>query len=403
MFGILPLSGDFRSHHYPDVNAVGYTYETGHFEDRTSWEWTWRQIRMGDVCKPLALSFDFVSAVLPDLSDLIFSIEVGGSKIVSVPVSVLKAIGSTTYRRMTNVIKFDFKTFMDCIPLISLGYHEIDYTLHSVSGNRISDSISHASMVYAMQYLPTERRRELVRIPRIEKPIQQLTTLRLDSENRAGLGNAGYCRGFLFEGDIDHIDSFRVSISNQYQDIGNEVLAIAEQLNDKCLFVPFNHFSNFRTNEYSNFEGSIHIHGAEDYISVNVRHNANIKVYAVTLNKFVTQTGFGALLFTFNSESSTSPQWEKEQVKPIIDPDRSDCPIMHEFISVSQKYATCTTCSHNFYLDALRDYFRTISRHKCPTCRSRWKDYTVYVNSLLESEEISSPVDIGENLVSDVE
>jgi hypothetical protein len=58
------------------------------------------------------------------------------------------------------------------------------------------------------------------------------------------------------------------------------------------------------------------------------------------------------------------------------------CPIRFEPIEEYDIYMNCTCCKKNFFEDELREWLlpKSLSNKTCPSCRSQWTDYNMYIN-----------------------
>ncbi len=422
-FGLLSLLASSHQNEAFGTNN-GYMYHEESFDCIGSSQWNMEVQRYGDTCVPIAIKYTSNQPV--DLSTLTLTVTVGGQDIISVPLSLLKEMGTLTeYPYGETVIKFDFRTFLNSFPMIRLTYHVVRFTLRSET-YILSRDITHASLTFVYQFLATEARRAFIQDSNpIAKPLQTVAKVPITVEGRGSetkIGGLGLCKGFLIEGDIDSVENFEVKICNQIQEFP---VYLGEKIGTRFIFLGFNYFANFRDNDFSRFEGYIDgtanvVQDSGVVIKMQFRtENPNIKLHVLNINSFRSQQGMGGVLFhptqprLWNSAETpyvgkfdTSNQWSTEvEYRPIVDSEKLLCPIKHENIEIDEKYAECTCCFNNFNYVALTDYFRSVTVKKCPMCRETWSNYTVYENGLgsLEGEEVSSPVDVGENLVSNVE
>lgn len=64
------------------------------------------------------------------------------------------------------------------------------------------------------------------------------------------------------------------------------------------------------------------------------------------------------------------------------------CYISHDFIKENDKYMECTNCNKRFFELAIKQWLlmKTPDNKTCPTCRSIWTNYNIYINtSILEN------------------
>jgi hypothetical protein len=68
--------------------------------------------------------------------------------------------------------------------------------------------------------------------------------------------------------------------------------------------------------------------------------------------------------------------------KMIIDNEKNICCITYEEISINERYMICKECKNNYKEQSLKQWLRqNISSKTCPTCRTNWTDYTIYINA----------------------
>ena len=82
----------------------------------------------------------------------------------------------------------------------------------------------------------------------------------------------------------------------------------------------------------------------------------------------------------------TSIIYSEPIVKPILEMDASNCPILCEPIDIGARYMSCHQCVNNFSEQALKQWLESRRPHQrtCPACRVQWSNFEIYINSALD-------------------
>jgi hypothetical protein len=124
-------------------------------------------------------------------------------------------------------------------------------------------------------------------------------------------------------------------------------------------------------------------------IAVNHQHNVNpVAVFVGTATGFVnTGTATGTVGGQTGPEH-VDPVYPVhiESVTNMVVDERDICNITHEQIGQGHRYMFCGSCHNNFSENAILTWLRKKPQwsRTCPTCRSIWDNYNVYVNDPLD-------------------
>jgi hypothetical protein len=120
---------------------------------------------------------------------------------------------------------------------------------------------------------------------------------------------------------------------------------------------------------------------------IGVNHQQNINHSATA-----TATGF-AVTGTVGGQTGPGPgpvdpvyPVHIESVINMVVGERDICNITHEQIGEGHRYMSCSNCDNNYSEIAIVTWLRKKPQwsRTCPTCRSIWDNYCVYVNEPLD-------------------
>jgi hypothetical protein len=296
-----------------DIPTAGCVYTKTSFSTKMQHAWRTTPPRDGDTFKPFALVFSHGSdGVAPDLSDLTFAVQIAGTDLITVPVRLLQAIGSTDVGNEETVVKFDFRTFIEFIPLIRIVYHEIHVVLRSQQKPIADYGITGADIISSYVAYDSKLRRDFTRREEYEQYMQCLLALegRCGSENiKIDLAGKtlGLCRGFMIEGvAMDALTGYelRCCAGGVVRYDAAMIRAVGQIIDRTCIFLPFNAVSKFETNHPDSFVGSVdfetdRVKDSRKTLQVSFRDAeaaAAAKVYAVCINRIKTKSGMGGIL-----------------------------------------------------------------------------------------------------------
>jgi hypothetical protein len=310
-FGIVATERSSKNERYmKDIPTAGCVYTKTPFSTKMQHAWRTTPPRDGDTFKPFALVFSHGS-IQPDLSDLTFAVQIAGTDLITVPVRLLQAIGSTDVGNGETVVKFDFRTFIEFIPLIRIVYHEIHVILRSQQKPIAEYGITGTDLICAYAAFDSKVRRKMAKRDEYEQYMQCLLAVwgRGGSENvKIDLAGKtlGLCRGFMIEGiAIEALTGYELSCAGGVVRYDAAMIrAIGQMIDKTCIFLPFNAVSNFETNHPDNFAGSVdfetdRMKGGSKTLQLSFRTveaAAAAKVYAVCINRIKTRSGMGGIL-----------------------------------------------------------------------------------------------------------
>ena len=95
------------------------------------------------------------------------------------------------------------------------------------------------------------------------------------------------------------------------------------------------------------------------------------------------KNGFARLWLPYNVPKTLLKVIEKFIKKVLAG--ESICLIEREEILKGEHYMNCLTCRKNYRAENLKIWFQ--NSNKCPHCRTKWRDYNVYIN---ENDDVIS-------------
>jgi hypothetical protein len=358
--------------------------------------------RHGDLVKPIALSVK-VHNPGPIHIDRI-DVKIGGFVVNTIPFSIFKAL-SEEQLGTTRIYKCDFNKFMEEIPLIRLGFHEVWFVVHVTS----HDNIDEMRFLYEYTFLNTVERRSLAHVQNYTQPIQFFQTIEVNNPDaltrfKVQTNFNNLCKGYIIEGPVERINRLGYYLN------GHETFnyrkpiidTLCKTLSHNLLYVPLNAQERLESNNILSFQGGIN-HNRIDNVSFGFELTgggpSQFAIHAVNANILRTCQGLGGALFHID-QKSVSPavtQWIEEptqnllpaqQQPPIawtletkrINPNKSFCAIMYDEIKEGATYCECDKCKNCFDADSLKQNFQTALRKKCPMCREMWTTWIIYTN-----------------------
>jgi hypothetical protein len=229
------------------------------------------------------------------------------------------------------------------------------------------------------QFLDISERRRLSEYDIVEHHIRQIHTrcsdFPLRTNARIRIQESHLTTGLFLEGNISEINSIQILLNN------NSVFKIPKyffgnvfkQFSPTLLWIPFQPRADpWLSDDYRGAINLDRIDAAEIVLSFDTPQS-QIKVHKVIANLLRTGVGGAAIVF---GRAREQQQWTTENKS--IDNDRTLCPITHEDIVAGDTYCQCSTCTHNFKSDSLKQAFENSINSSCPMCRSSWSNWIIY-------------------------
>lgn len=157
----------------------------------------------------------------------------------------------------------------------------------------------------------------------------------------------------------------------------DQIIAIVPTLDMMDLsgnIITVNHGQNGNGNGNGNINGNINFayNPGPPAIFVGATATGFVNTGTGTIGTGTTGTGHVDVIYPVHIESVTNM---------VVD-ERDICNITHEYIGEGDRYMFCGSCHNNFSENAIVTWLRKKPEwlRTCPTCRSIWDNYNVYVN-----------------------
>jgi hypothetical protein len=414
---LLSLVSHLSMHTHTSVNHNLPLYKSNHFQDiitnNNSTILNYNFVRASDSIEIEYLIIKCPSEMqlnennLYELIDKLNTIEItiGGMYIWKNKINLFTKLNKPKIINNSLCIKLPFDMFVDEIKLISLQYHEVKCF---ISLNQSLPNYEF-NIYYNQKFYDNEPRREMAQ-NNYETPIQQISShiIELNEPSNILTQNlffSGLSKGYLFDGNINQISNFKLSLNGvDYLDYNQIMLQLyGIKINDNLMFLPFDTHVNYKDITPTSFITGLNhayindvkciinfiepqikfaIHTIEHNIlrygsgmgGVHFAERSIINIFNTPENRIIHNT---PIIHNFRNNNS-SIIWTS--INKIIDLTKNDeCPIIYKTFEPNCSYCVCSVCKYNLDADSLKHYF-SITNNKCPLCRSPWTDYIIYIN-----------------------
>lgn len=385
--------------------------------------------RIADTANIEFLELSFVNQDIDNLNDikkLILTLEIGDSTIQQLPLNLLMNLNTPIMNEGKMYINLCFDMLFGDIKLIGFQWHTVKFKL---SQNEI---ISEYGVTSTITFLNMDERRRLYEDPH-QNLIQQISFIDIkvdlnDDTQTSDIFDLIYLpfesisKGFFIQCDnVDNLNNILLKFNGMDRFNLNRFLIMTKckKINQNMLYLPFNYEKSYSERTIQSFEGSANL-SRIDNIALTLKFNVainNVKIYCLQSNIFRQMSGMGGLTFnqhlcsnTYDLRSnplsrqeplstttiySTTPMqpirpptvgttmvYTGPTMKPIINEDASNCPILCEPIGAGGRYMCCSQCNNNFNDEALKQWLESKRPHQrtCPTCRVQWSNFEIYIN-----------------------
>lgn len=323
------------------------------------------------------------------LNDVYLTMKVNGICIFNIPLKFLLHFNKFEIYKNKFYLDLSFDLFIEEILIPKSHYLYFIFELINVNNDIVSCNLI-MRITHCFSFINNTRKNIL----------QYLSSVQLNDINGRNyfeykLPFNGIIKGLFIECDnINNINNLILTLNDniniQYNHFLIKINCI--KISDKLLYYPFNSQKKFNDLSNISFEGSINFNKIQNIkIIVNLTENINnLIIYALGTNIIKYKKNKCNLIFNYNfinihikqnyNESTIIPQLEKTIIyKLIIDENKNTCNINLEEIKINTKYMNCILCNNNFFEESLKNWLNI--KKKCPLCRRKWLDYSIYINS----------------------
>jgi hypothetical protein len=375
------------------------------------------------------------------LKDIYIIFEVGEQRIVDFPFTLLWNLQQPEIIDNKLYIYFPFKHFFGDIFLNNLYYHDAAFIL--VNYTSLANYASRCSLlcktfIHSNQQITNSPSCNIIQqisslevMVSISEITQQTNEFVIKTTMFEGL-----IRGFFIESaNIEELIELQFFINGHIRTNYDTFLIRNKcfKINNNMIFYSFNDDLLYQNRSINAYDGAFHM-SAQVRTQMRLKFNNlrnKVKIYALGMNNYIQTGGVGRLesniniyhlkqdfglhpLITLDQiishqsqiyfEDSIIPNNtygsytvgyyqseynimnannENHLIKKIIPEDKKMCGISLDEIQLNEKYMSCINCSNNFKEPSIRRWFQ--NRMTCPSCRSNWCDFNVYVNSYVTS------------------
>ena len=121
-----------------------------------------------------------------------------------------------------------------------------------------------------------------------------------------------------------------------------------------------------------NIPSSIYFNNITTYTTTYTSTHANISTTSNTNNYGSYTIGYYENSYNINEIN------EIQTIGKIIPEGKNTCGISLDEIVLNDNYMSCTNCTNNFKVNEIRRWHQ--SSRTCPSCRSNWRDFNVYIS-----------------------
>jgi hypothetical protein len=237
-------------------------------------------------------------------------------------------------------------------------------------------------------------------IPNIKESfLQYLSSIQLNNINgifEHTLPFNGIVKGLFIECiNVNDINEIKITLNNFNKHVYNKFFINKNciKISNKLLYYPFNSEKKYNDLTNNSFEGSINfekINNVKLILSLNTNIN-QITIYCLGSNiiKYKKKNRCN-LIYNYNfmnihivqnyGKPTIIPKTSETIIcKLIINENKKTCNISLEDIICNSRYMNCVFCNNNFYEESLKNWL--IIKKKCPLCRKKWLNYSIYINA----------------------
>ena len=188
----------------------------------------------------------------------------------------------------------------------------------------------------------------------------------------------GVTKGFFVENiDITKINSISLRFNGQTRFYYNRSMIdlFVKKFGNDIIYIPLDDDTN--TFDDFEFNSSINLSRIDEVtIKFDSEINQKIKILCLSANCLYYSNGIAKLWLPYNIPMTLMKVIEKF-IKKVLAGENL-CLIEREEILEGEHYMNCLTCRKNYRAENLKIWLQ--NNNKCPHCRTKWRDYNIYVN-----------------------
>jgi hypothetical protein len=403
---------------------VAVDYQTYNFED-----YNLTLSRNTDKIIPeyLILNLHDVNTTLETLfnysRNIYINFKIGTQTLLNIPLSILWNLKEPEIYDNKLYLQIPFEMFFGDIRIVGLQFHEVTFNIMNYIN--LINYVSSYSLICKTYTGDSQYRRQNTdtsncctqQISSLEVKVSLYNPESVSNEFRIKTNSfPGFSKGFF-------IESNNISELNELQFYIYDVIRInynrfmirnkCQRINANMIFMAFNPDAKYSERSFNSYVGSINL---SEITQLTLKLNfdtprASVKVYSINMNGYTQRVSEiitsqniinTHLIEDFTRHSLT--QIERQPVNDIrintilennpntsideiivdiginrlISEEKKICGINLEEIHRGQKYMSCVECLNNFNEISIKIWLT--QRRTCPSCRSNWSDFNVYIN-----------------------
>ena len=315
-----------------------------------------------------------------------FVLHIGDYEVLTIPLTFLLHLKQYDYYDNKYYITIPFNMFMDDIKLVMLQYHEVNFYLTNTN-----HQFQSCSLISKAIYADSNERRHIVQNSHNEI-IQNVIYTKIELPNQTNFlqytfqDALGTHKGFFIESDaIDSISFISLKVNGQIIQDYNGIIIKKRcvRISPKLLYFPMNFLQSFSDRSLESYRGSICFsQNNHNYLELHfAQRTSNISIYRLKSTRATFQNGM-IYLSRYNVENR-QPLRDKRMIQQFIsDSEYLLCSISLSDIEIDSIYMQCSTCLHNYKVNAILTWLnqQASTEKKCPLCRTIWTNYLRYIN-----------------------
>jgi hypothetical protein len=323
------------------------------------------------------------------LNTIHLTVKINGFYVFNIPLKFLLHFNKYEIYEDKFYLDLSFNLFIDTLLIpMSLTHLHPSFELLNINSDIISCGLV-IKTIYSFPPISNIR----------ENVFQYISSIQLNNINGSYFEHKlpfnGIIKGLFIECEnVDDINLLKIILNDQIKTSYNTFLIRKNciKINDKLLYYPFNSYKKYNDLSNISFEGSVNFNKIENVkLILNFTKNINIlTIYALGSNIIKYEENNCNLIFNYDfinkhiiqnyGETTIIPPYGETIIyKLIINENKKTCNINLEEIKVESRYMNCVYCNNNFNEKSLKDWLDV--KKKCPLCREKWLDYSIYINS----------------------
>jgi hypothetical protein len=369
---------------------------------------------------------------------LTFMFTIGDVTIVKIPFSFLWNLEQPIIMENKVYLKIPFHMFFGNVRVCGLTNYIIKFSIEYSNINYNSQMYYHQHHVTFSLLCKTFFYGENIRFDTSNNCIQQINSIQLNTLHNESSDEfrirtnrfRGFVKGFFIESP-NVFETMRdiKFFTNQFVRFHYDAYLIRQKcvkISDSIMYFPFHPdmyfpFHPFHNNTNRSYVGSINFDGIENHFLNLQFSNARqqVRVYALSKNNYslmnrifvmrnifvnfhvyetfethpltpiehLLEPFFQQNIAHYDVSFNDMPYISQTLYRKICEQDQNICPIRQTEIQENERYMLCDQCKNCYNEISLIQWFEHCNNNNgaritCPTCRSIWTNYNVYINSL---------------------